>query len=154
MKKLFLSFIVVLIFIIPMNLTCQANQVVIFKDFQLEKALRNKINKPNGTIYSDELSIIKEIDLSNLHISNLSGIEHLIYCEELNLSHNQIIDIKPLREVKRLKILNLSHNQIRDITPLQSLIFLEQLFLENNQILFIPDLSQLRVLEHFSINHD
>ena len=61
---------------------------------------------------------IAKLDLSNMGISDLSGLEYMGELEELDLSNNNISNIEPICHLMNLKKLNLSNNNISDITGL------------------------------------
>ena len=62
--------------------------------------------------------ILKELDLSNLGLKDLSGLEYLNGIRNINLSNNNISDITPLANFMNVDTLNLSHNKITDISSL------------------------------------
>ena len=61
---------------------------------------------------------ITSLDLSNLGLTNIDGIQYLVGLKELNLSHNKISNIKPLSKMMNLQRLDLSYNNISDISQL------------------------------------
>ena len=61
---------------------------------------------------------IKSLDLSNMGLTDISGLEYLSGLEELNLSNNQITNIEPLAHLMNLINLDLSYNKITDISVL------------------------------------
>ena len=67
--------------------------------------------------------IIKELDLSNLGLTDISGLQYLNGLENLNLSYNNISDITPLSNFMNICTLNLSHNKITDISSLPNFSF-------------------------------
>ena len=64
-----------------------------FPDPNLEAAIREAINKPEGPITDEDLAGLTELDASNRGISDLTGIEHCINLQWLDLRGNQITDI-------------------------------------------------------------
>lgn len=62
---------------------------------------------------------IYKIDLSNLGLTNINGLEYLcIY--EINLSNNNLTDISIFRKNRKINVVNLSHNKIKDISPFEN----------------------------------
>lgn len=127
---------------------------------QLEEAL------PNCSISSDEAekdvveieiggkkfkSDVKEIDLSNRNISDISDLNKCTELEILNLAGNSVSDISTLLDLPKLKSLSLENNNISDIRPLMSLTTLEYLNLSGNKISSIAALSELTALEELSL---
>lgn len=90
-----------------------------------------KLHSPEGG------TRLREIDLSNNLLTDISPLAGLVQLEMLNLSGNQLSDITPLhRESGRFALtwLNLSRNQISDLASLKRLTDLKYLFLGSNQI--------------------
>lgn len=128
-----------------------------FIDPNLEAAVREALDKPNGDIYTWELELLTALNASGREISDLAGIEDCINLFNLVLSYNNITDITPLAGLSNLFSLNLNTNYITDIAPLASLTNLTRLYLGDNNIKDIApikDLSNLRtlVLEYNNIS--
>lgn len=68
--------------------------------------------------YIEELFWLKDLDISNHNISNISSLEKLSGLQKLDLSHNMISDIRFLEKLTGLQTLDLRSNQISDISPL------------------------------------
>jgi internalin A len=114
-----------------------------FPDPNLEAAIREAINKPEGPITDEDLVGLTELNASNRGISDLTGIEHCTNLRKLNMSSNQISNISPLSELINLQELDLGINQISDITILGNLINLQSLSLAWNQISDITPVEDL-----------
>lgn len=61
---------------------------------------------------------VRELDLSNMNITNISGIEYLTELRKLNLENNKIKDFSPLGKMFNLHSLNLKNTGISDISIL------------------------------------
>uniref|UniRef100_UPI003624ACE1 Yop effector YopM,Internalin B n=1 Tax=Yersinia enterocolitica TaxID=630 RepID=UPI003624ACE1 len=114
-----------------------------------------------------------ELELNNLGLSSLPGIQYLPNVTKLFLNGNKLTDIKPLanlknlgwlfldenkvkdlsslKDLKKLKSLSLEHNGISDINGLVHLPQLESLYLGNNKITDITVLSRLTKLDTLSL---
>jgi internalin A len=125
------------------NVTVKAGEEVNFPDPNLEAAIRDAIDKPEGPIYPEDLEGLTELHASEKDIADLTGLEYCTNLEGLYLRDNQISDISPLSGLTSLWCLDLDENQISDISPLSSLTNLEVLCLWNNQISDISPLSGL-----------
>ena len=68
----------------------------------------------------EEYTDAPRLDLSNMGITDLSGLEYFVGLYELNLSNNNISDITPLKYLNNLHILNLSHNKITDLSAISN----------------------------------
>ncbi|WWU66668.1 leucine-rich repeat domain-containing protein (plasmid) [Clostridium baratii] len=119
-----------------------SSQKVEIPDPALKKALNNNLGHAESSdlTISDLRSFKGTLNLSNLGISNLTGLEHCINVTELLLNGNKIEDLSPLKPLKGLKFLNLKSNRISDIKPLKWMNRLEFLDLDGN---CISDLSPL-----------
>lgn len=118
-----------------------------FNDNCLEKAVRENINKATGGIYENEVRNIKELELSDYDIKDLTGLSKFVNLEKLYLDNNYIEDIDEIKSLTSLKVLYLQRNKIDDIKPLKNLINLEELSLNGNEIEKIGSLSGLTNLK-------
>lgn len=120
-------------------------QRVYFADVDIEMAVRETINKPNGVILASELEQLYYLNLSMPYpeISEITGLEYCTNLRWLILSNNEIEDISPLASLVNLVYLNLGHNSISDISPLAHLKNLTGLSLEDNKISDISSLASL-----------
>jgi uncharacterized protein YjdB len=113
---------------------------VVFKDKNLENAVRYSLNKTTGDITVTDMASLKQLWASNSQIAELSGLEYAINLEKLNLNNNQIKTISQLSNIKNLNQLHLSGNQIQDLTPLSTLTKLNTLDVSKNQVTDIQPL--------------
>ncbi len=132
-------------------------RVVYFPDKNLEKAIRNRLNKPTGSIRAADMNKITRIDGdAQGSIKNLSGIEYaknLTYLDfgPSEIGFNEISDISPLSGLSKLEAIYLPDNEISDISPLSRLTDLRTLVLDSNQISDISPLSGLTNLRFLSV---
>lgn len=97
-------------------------------------------------------NLIKLLDLSENHITQLSSIEYLTNLQELSLAFNdKIEDITSLSKLCKLKSLNLRVNLIQYLEPLSNLKELCKLDLSINQIVDISPLWKLKELKELSL---
>jgi len=114
---------------------------VMFEDKNLEDAIREAIDKPEGDIYVSGLKELKKLSAEGVGIENLRGLENCTGLIELDLSENKISQIDPLAKLINLEKLDLRDNRIKELTPLSSLAKLNYLNLDANRI---SDISPLR----------
>ena len=138
----------------PEKAVGKAEQEVIFPDSNLEEAIREAIDKPEGPIYTTDLEGLTELEPGGRDITDLTGLEYCINMEHLWFPVNQISDLSPLSDLASLKKLNLFHNQISDLSPLSELTNLEVLHLGLNQISDLTPLSDLTDLECLELSHN
>lgn len=102
----------------------------LFEDPNLERAVREAIQKPTGELRPEDLPGLTRLTAKGVGIVSLEGIQHCIDLEHIRLDDNQIVSIRPLSNLSRLILLHLDNNRIVDISPLFSLTNLEELFLD------------------------
>ncbi len=122
-------------------------RVVHFLDKNLEKAVRETLNKPAGNITAADMNGINRIDGVGYSINNLSGIEYAKNLTYLDLSVNEISDISGLAGLTKLRVLHLPSNKISNISALSGLTKLETLDLSFNQISDVSALNGLTKLQ-------
>ncbi len=122
------------------------NQVIIFKDKNLEKQIRRTIEKNDGNITIGDLENMTGLDASGAGIRDITGIEYCTNITALQFATCQISNISALKRLENLTLLYLGGNNISDINALKGLTNLTELYLENNQISDISALSGLNKL--------
>jgi len=153
------------------------NKVVTFTDKNLERVVREKINKPAGEIRFSEVQGITVIDTGELPLPrhrfhdvrnpeihekavvSLEGIRYLQNLREVNLSRNAISDLSELKYLKKLTKLELKNIYLHkegesDLTPLSELTNLKYLDLFWNHITDISPLENLVNLEYLGLSHN
>ena len=126
------------------NCAAPTPETVNFPDKNLEKAIRDALDKPAGeAITPAELAVLTVLPARELGITDLSGIEYCTNLTELDLDYNQISDLSPLTSLTSLTLLQLNYNQINDLSLLVSLTNLTELRLQANQISDISPLASL-----------
>ena len=115
-------------------LTPTSDTAVKFADANLEKVVREAINKPEGEIYKSDLTEVLILNSYNNNISSLEGIENLSNLLIINLINSNIEDITPLSSLDKLIALNLYRNKIKNIEALENMNNLQELILDVNQI--------------------
>ncbi len=131
-----------------------ADEVVNFPDPNLEAAIREALNKPEGPIYQSDFEGLSQLYAANRNIANLSGLEYCTNLTSLYLWYNQISNISPLSGLRNLGTLYLGRNQINKVAPLSGLTNLEWLYLGHNQISEINPLSDLTNLTKLGLGRD
>ena len=146
---------------------------IIFKDKNLENAIREGLPKLTGNILVKDVINIKSLSLSGRKIADIAPLRYFKNLKQLDLSRNSIDDFKPLTYLENLEGLDISDmevnikdisffkdfkcpekmkyllinmNSISDIEPLSKMINLENLELQKNQIEDISPLNALKSL--------
>ncbi len=145
------------------NVTAAATQAnknkpisIAFKDKNLEKAIRQKIKKPKGNIYTTDLIKIKELDLINIGIKDITPLKWCTNLSKLELQNiespnpNDVKDISSLKYLKKLTYLDLTCNDFLSTSPLNVLTNLTNLYLGYTDtikdISFIKSMKKLKSL--------
>lgn len=137
------------------NIKCYDNpKTVQFTDGNLEKAVRDYIKKPTGTIFISEVLNIKKIYAESLNIKSLEGIQHFKNLTRLFVNKNNIKDITPVKYLTHMENLSLKHNEISDLSPIKNLRKLKYLHLDNNKIVDISPLRNLSTLEYLYLSRN
>ena len=127
---------------------------VVFPDKDLEAAVREELEKPDGPLTRGHLKRMKELAAKNKAIEDFTGLEHAVNLTKLYLWDNQkcsLSDVSPLASLTNLTKLYLSQNKISDVSPLASLTNLTYLNLSGNLLsqesidIHVPDLESRRV---------
>lgn len=119
-------------------------EIVEFQDENLEEAIRDEINKPDGDLYLSDVKEIKDLNAAGIGIESLEGLQYLVNLESLFLNNNQISDIRVLSDLTELRSLYLWKNNVTDISPLENLTNLEQLNISANEV------SDIKAVENLS----
>ena len=89
----------------------------------------------NGVINSTEALLITDLNLDDLGLNNIDGIEHFTNLESLSCKNNNLTSIPDLPN--QLETLNLRSNNISQINPLpQSVLDVD---LRNNSLATVPE---------------
>ena len=119
--------------------------IVIFKDPNLEAAVRYSLGGWGGDIHQSYLANVWGLYAEGYGITDLTGLEYCTNLSQLHLEQNQITDLSPLSGCTNLSEVYLYNNKITDISPLSGCYNLYlgyfDLFLTNNQITDISPLS-------------
>lgn len=125
----------------------QATVVVHFNDPNLEKAIRDALNKPTGDITDADMAQITILSISKKDISDLTGLEYAINMIDLTITNTKILeDLSPIENLIKLEKLCLNANKIKNIFAIQNLNKLKSLRLCSNQISDISVLQSLNQL--------
>ena len=123
-------------------------------DPNLEAALRDVIDKPEGDLYLDSFEKITRLTLSNKGITDVTPLAKFTNLVSLNVSMNQISDITPLASLTRLTELNLWKNAVSDIAPLAELPGISILNLDNNPVADFTPLKKMATLTDITLGAD
>ncbi|MFR1804150.1 MAG: leucine-rich repeat domain-containing protein, partial [Faecalispora jeddahensis] len=148
-----------------------------FHDKNLEREVRNLLERPKDDIYDvdvEKISILtiqnvpvkdiqdlkyfkglSKLTISSAKITDVSALKDIPYLKELDLSSNQIADVTPLGQINTLQRLTLAGNYIRDMSPLYSLKNLTELNLSGNSIIGVTsDITKLTNLKSLNLSRN
>jgi len=127
-------------------------EAVAFPDPNLEAAIRQALDMPEGMLTRADLARLKSLEAVGRGISDLSGLEHCTHLTLVELTNNNLSDITPLERLIMLETVWLSMNQISDITPLEHHPNVHAIALDWNAVADIRPLSTLRQLKQLNLN--
>ena len=126
--------------------------VIHIPDPDLRTAIAEELGKsPNAPITAEEMKRLRELDVRNRDIQDLTGLQFATNLSYLNLGswgskgNNQVSDLSPLAGLINLQKLFLDRNQVSDLSPLSGLTNLHELLIISNPV---PDISPLRGLKN------
>jgi internalin A len=114
----------------------------------LASVVNDTFSLPDCDRLYQKLYRLKDLNLENKEIEDLSPLSGLVGLEKLILDNNRIRNLTPLAGLVNLKKLFLVNNQLTDLAPLTTLIQLETLYLTDNQL---TDISPLQNLKHLNV---
>jgi len=94
---------------------------------------------------------LKQLDLTDCQVEDLSPLASLSNVTALNLKINSIGDINPLASLVNLELLNLANTELDDLTHLAALVKLRTLDLDDTQVAELYHLSQLTDLQQLHL---
>ncbi len=122
-----------------------------FADANLERAVREALDRPQGPITPADLAALTELDASYKNIESLAGLEHATALTTLYLRGNAITDVSPLASLTNLQTLSLWGNKVADASPLASLISLRTLDMWGNAITDVQPFAGLTNLQFLNL---
>lgn len=129
-------------------------EVVHFIDANLERAIRDTLNKPIDDITTADMEGLTSLNAADMEIENLSGLEYALNLKELNLERNLISDLSPIQTLSSIEELGVGYNLIKDLSPLSNLKKLKLLDIRSNQIDDIFVLSALPLITGLALNYN
>ncbi|WP_158736871.1 CotH kinase family protein [Alteribacillus sp. YIM 98480] len=127
------------------------DSTVHFADENLETAVREALDQPEGPVRQEDLQEVDSIDLSYSGIESLEGIEKLITVRDLNLEGNRIEDIDPLEELIYLEDLNLRGNHVEDVAVLEKMERMRSLDLRETGIKDVEAIAHMTTLQDLNV---
>ena len=118
-----------------------------FADANLERCVREALNRPQGPLTPADLAALTELDASHKNIESVAGLEYATALHTLYLRDNAITDVSPLAGLTNLQSLSLWGNAVTDVSPLANLINLQKLSLWGNEITNVQPLARLTNLQ-------
>ncbi len=145
MKRIITVVLMLTLVLSSLSVAYANNEAVIIEDPNLEIAIRQAINKPTGEITQENMMGIQSLEINNVDINSLEGLQYAKRIESLRINNNdsQLTDLSPLRELVKLRTIVINNAKIEDLTPLENLIQLDGLVFNYNNITDISVLSNL-----------
>lgn len=105
-------------------------------------------------VHISKLPVLKNLELSNNYLKDVSALNSIKSLETLDLNTNNIEDINSIKDIKRLGYLDLSKNKIVDLTGINRLTQLTTLKLNGNRIKDVTNLSNLTSLTTVDLSYN
>jgi len=127
-----------------------ADQVITFPDPELERRVRETMNRPQGDITVLEAATITRLELGtpwredltgDMMIQNLEGLQYFVNLKQLSLYQNWVADLTPIAGLTGLEAISIDNNGLEDIAPLAGLTNLTWLSMRNNNVADISPLA-------------
>ncbi|MBM7606370.1 LPXTG-motif cell wall-anchored protein [Metabacillus crassostreae] len=131
----------------------EESKKVIFKDLQLEKAIKNHFGLDRD-IYESDMVELTELSIERKRIKDLTGLEKATNLAYLYAPSNVIEDITPISSLKNLQGLYLDTNPITDFSALSELSNLTSLGLTNTGIKDLSVLTNLNKLNDLNLDEN
>lgn len=106
----------------PTNTNVSNSNIVIFADSNLEAVIRNKINKPTGTLYKSDVEGITRLEIRNAGVTSLDGIENLSNLQGLGVLDNSVYDIDSVKYLTKLDTIALRSMQLKNMDEIISVL--------------------------------
>jgi hypothetical protein len=126
----------------------------LFADPNLEKAVRDELNKPTGDLTRADLDRLTVLRAPNYRIKTLAGLEAATNLFVLDVTQNDITDATAVAALPQLTYLNLSWNYVRDFSLLRSLTNLTSLFLDANSLETVPQIAHMTRLVQLGLSRN
>ena len=135
-------------------------QVVEVPDAELRSVIREKIDKPEGALTSEDLASLTELSYQGdieygPTIENLEGLQYAVNLERLRLNEIAPGDYSPIANLTKLETLDLEDSSRGDLSFLTNLTNLVELnlgsYLFGNRIEDITPLQNLKKLEKLNL---
>lgn len=133
------------------------DEIITFKDPELDEIIRKMINKPKGNLFKSDVKSITEILYKDTGWSNykkiksIEGLENLENLKTIQIENGLINDIKPFANLNKLEEISLPRNKIKNIESIKDLKNLKEIVLSSNNIDDISVLRGLSKLESVAI---
>ncbi len=94
-------------------------------DAVLRNAILVELEKTSGPLTEADLLAVTELDVRDLPVITIEGIEKMTNLEHLNLHGTQVTDASPVAGLTKLKYLRFSSTNVSDISAVANLTNLE-----------------------------
>ena len=127
--------------------------VVQIPDPNLRTAVAEALRKsPNAPITAEEMKRLRDLDLRDRGVRDLTGLQFTTHLRWLHLPNNQVSDLSPIAGLIELRELWARHNQISDISPVRGLTNLTHLEIHNNRVSDISPVAGLINLKELNMS--
>ena len=126
--------------------------VVHIPDPNLRAAIAEALGKnPNAPITAEEMERLKELDVSDRGIHDLTGLQFATNLSRLYLRDNQISDLSPIAGLINLRNLSIWDSPVSDLSPLKGLKNLTRLVFSRTQVSDLSPIAGLINLKNLDL---
>ena len=92
------------------------DKVIYIKDLELEKLIREEINKPDGDILMSDMALIEDIyiDFTENPVYEIEGLEYAVNLEVFCFSNGTLKSLNPISQSKKLYFLDISYAEVEN----------------------------------------
>lgn len=126
---------------------------IFIEDPNLESFIRKKINKPEGSLYSNDVANVERLSTYGKEITTLNGLEHLINLRSVDLNNSKVSDISALKELKNLTDIRIYDGNVSDISLLYEMPQVEKVDMSWNPIGDLKPLGSLNKLKYLAVHN-
>jgi hypothetical protein len=133
-----------------------ADRIITFADADLDQAVRNAIEHGSGPIYLSDVLFLDYLEMGEVQIEDLTGIENLLNLTYLDFSGSSTppASLAPIAELANLSTLVLQANELVDISPLAGMVQLTDINFSYNNIVSLGSLSRMTSLRTLDISNN
>lgn len=135
----------------PVTAACtEPTDIAPITDAALAVAVRDALGVATGPTCG-ELATLTDLDITELGVASLAGLEHAHALVQLGADRNDLADISPVAGLGSLQWFWFGGNDVADVSPLAGLTELRGTSFWNNPVASVAPIAELTKLENLAI---